>query len=279
MLRPLAVSLVVAGMAVLLLASCGASGGGASSTSTPTPGSTAAIEGGGAQRLPTVPKPSKQVSPTPSAALSQQQFAAQVFNDVQAMWSREFAKAGIRYRPARLVEYSSVVHTSCGTQPSDVGPFYCPADGTVYLDLTFLTAPQQHIGATGDFARAYIIAHELGHHVQNLLGISSRAATVEQHDPAAANAVSVRVELQADCLADVWAHSTYDRKLLEPGDLEQALKAAAAVGDDFQQRLSGGQVEPESWSHGSSAQRQQWLQTGFHTGSPGSCDTLPPAAA
>lgn len=206
--------------------------------------------------------------------MTQQQYATAVFSDVQAMWSREFSRAGIHYRPARLVLFSSQVNTSCGTQPSEVGPFYCPADDGVYIDLAFLTALQQHLGAPGDFARAYIIGHEVGHHVQNLLGISSRATAAQHANPEHANAISVRVELQADCLAGVWAHSAYQRQLLRPGDLEDALTAAAAVGDDFQQSLASGQVEPDNWSHGSSAQRVHWLQTGFDSGDVGSCDTF-----
>ncbi|MBO0702677.1 MAG: neutral zinc metallopeptidase [Candidatus Dormibacteraeota bacterium] len=212
--------------------------------------------------------------PTPAPTLTQEQFATAVFNDVEAMWAREFANAGVTYHPARLVLFSQVVPTACGTQESDVGPFYCPADGTVYMDLAFLTAMQEFLRAPGDFARAYIIAHEVGHHVQNVLGISARAQAEQQRDPTSASAISVRVELQADCLAGVWAHSAYERNLIGQNEIEQALRAAASVGDDYQAKLAGHQVEPDNWSHGSSAQRQEWLERGFKSGDPGHCDTF-----
>lgn len=256
-------------VAVLLLSACGTT----AANPTPSPSGRAAIEGGTIDRLPTAPAPPRP-TPTPAATLSQDQFATAVFNDIQTMWSQEFGRAGITYHPARLVLYSAQVATACGTETSEVGPFYCPADGSVYLDLDFLTAMQQFLGAEGDFARAYIIAHELGHHVQNLLGISARANAAKQQSPPQANAISVRVELQADCLAGVWAHSAYQRNLLSPGDMDQALRAAASVGDDYQQHLSGQQVQPENWTHGSSAQRQQWLQRGFDTGKADDCDTF-----
>lgn len=256
-------------IAVAVLSACGST----AAKPSPSPSGRAAIEGGSIDRLPTAPAPSRP-QPTPAAALTQDQFATAIFNDAQAMWSREFSSAGVTYHQARLVLFSSEVATACGTQASDVGPFYCPADGSVYLDLAFLTAMQRALGAEGDFARAYIIAHELGHHVQNLLGITVRAAAAKQQSPPQANAISVRVELQADCLAGVWAHTTYQRNLLSPGDMEQALRAAAAVGDDYQQRLSGRQVQPENWTHGSSAQRQEWLQRGFESGKADDCDTF-----
>ncbi len=258
-------------IAVLLLSACGSTA--AKSSPSPSPSGSAAIEGGSIDHLPTVPAPARpQAAPAPT--LTQDQFATSVFNDVQAMWAQEFRRAGITYHAARLVLYSSQVATACGTETSEVGPFYCPADGTVYLDLAFLTAMQQFLNAEGDFARAYIIAHELGHHVQNVLGITVRSAAAKQRNPPQANAISVRVELQADCLAGVWAHSAYQRNLVQPGDMEQALGAAAAVGDDYQQHLSGQQVQPENWTHGSSAQRQQWLQRGFDSGKADDCDTF-----
>lgn len=260
--------------ALLLLTACGALGAGTADKPSPTPSDTSSIEGGSIDRLPSVP--AAVPTPTPAAAPdpTEAEFATAIFNDVQAMWAQEFSQARIQYHAARLVLYSTLVDTACGTEKADVGPFYCPADDTVYLDLAFLTLMQRHIGAEGDFARAYIIAHEMGHHVQNLLGISSRAQTLMQQRPGQANAISVRVELQADCLAGVWAHSTYQRGLVTQGDFEQALNAAAAVGDDLQQQLSGGQVEPENWTHGSSAQRMAWLQRGFDSGRADDCDTF-----
>ena len=255
--------------AVLLLSACG----GTAAKPTPSPSGQATIEGESIDRLPTAPGPARP-TPTPAATLTQDQYATAVFNDVQSMWSQEFRRAGVTYHAARLVLFSSEVATACGTETSEVGPFYCPADGSVYLDLAFLTAMQQFLNAEGDFARAYIIAHEMGHHVQNLLGISVRANAAKQQNPPQANAISVRVELQADCLAGVWAHSAYQRDLVKPGDMEQALRAAASVGDDFQSHLAGQHVQPENWTHGSSAQRQQWLQGGFDGGRADDCDTF-----
>lgn len=256
-------------VAVVLLSACGST----AARPSPSPSGRGAIEGETIDRLPTAPAPERP-QPSPATALTQDEFATAVFNDIQAMWSQEFRRAGVTYHAARLVLYSAQVATACGTETSEVGPFYCPADGSVYLDLQFLTAMQQFLNAEGDFARAYIIAHELGHHVQNLLGITVRTAAAQQQNPPQANAISVRVELQADCLAGVWAHSAYQRNLLGSNEMEQALRAAAAVGDDYQQHLSGRQVQPENWTHGSSAQRQEWLKRGFDTGKPDDCDTF-----
>jgi uncharacterized protein len=144
----------------------------------------------------------------------------------------------------------------------------------VYLDISFFKSLEAQFGTTGDFAEAYVVAHEVGHHVQNLTGISGRVAAADQANPANANALSVRVELQADCLAGVWAHSAYQRDLLEPGDIEEALHAAEVVGDDFLAHASGAAVDPDSWTHGSSAQRQQWFTTGYEKGTPDDCDTF-----
>lgn len=256
-------------IALVVLAGCGSP----AAAPSPSPSNESRIEGQSIDRLPPVAPP-RTPQPTPATALTQEQFATAIFNDVQAMWAREFGNAGLPYHGARFVLFSSAVPTACGTQQSEVGPFYCPADGSVYMDLTFLAALQQHIGAPGDFARAYIIAHEVAHHVQNLLGISSRATAAQHRDPTQANAISVRVELQADCLAGVWAHSAYRRDLVTTSDMQQALRAAAAVGDDFQQKLGGQQVQPEQWTHGSSAQRQEWLQRGFNSGKADDCDTF-----
>lgn len=178
------------------------------------------------------------------------------------------------YHPARLVLFSSAVRTACGTESAKVGPFYCPADQTVYLDPSFFDEMEQRFGVTGDFAQAYVVAHELGHHIQLLTGVTQQVAKLQQEMPTAANALSVRTELQADCYAGVWAHSTYERKLLEPGDLDEALHAAAAVGDDFLQQSATGSVQPEKWTHGSSRQREEWLLTGYRTGKPADCDTF-----
>lgn len=269
---------VGAAATLALLAACGSSQ--PSAPSAPAPSTNHAgpgdIEGSDAVKLPTAP-PAPSPVPLPSPPLTaagQRQFVTAVFNDIEATWSRSFAQAGLLYTPARLMIFTSSVVTSCGPQTSEVGPFYCSSDLSVYLDLRFFDALGQQLGVTGDFAHAYVIAHEVGHHIQNLLGVTERVARAGQQDPTLVNSLSVRVELQADCLAGVWAHSTYQRNLLESGDLAEALTAAAVVGDDFLQNLSRGQIEPDNWTHGSSAQRQRWLTTGFETGRPAACDTF-----
>jgi predicted metalloprotease len=187
----------------------------------------------------------------------------------------QFHRAGLTYHRARLTIFSQQVHTACGTQPADVGPFYCPASFGVYLDPTFFAALSRKVGVhLGDVAQAYVVAHEVGHHVQTLLGITQQKAAADQQDPAGANARSVRFELQADCFAGVWMHSVYRRGELTDADLEKALVAAAVVGDDFFRNAEGQSRPREDWTHGSSAQRQQWLKTGFEEGRPDACDTF-----
>jgi uncharacterized protein len=177
--------------------------------------------------------------------------------------------------PARLTIFHDEVHTACGTQSASVGPFYCPADRGVYLDTRFFDALGQTVGVRlGAFARAYVVAHEVAHHVQVLLGITGRVRAADEQDPAGKNGRSVRLELQADCLAGIWKHATYQRGQLDQTDFEDALRAAAVVGDDFQQRNATGTISPEDWTHGSSAQRQHWLTTGFEQGQPAACDTF-----
>jgi predicted metalloprotease len=195
-----------------------------------------------------------------------------VFADAQRLWSDEFRAAGLTYAPAGLMMFVSSVHSGCGTH-TDVGPFYCGADRTIYLDLGFFDLLARQAGL-GGFAQAYIIGHEFGHHVQHLLGIDRRVAAANQANPSGENALSVRVELQADCLAGVWAHSSYTRGELSVSDLEGKLRAAALIGDDFQARAAGRPVDPGLFTHGSSAQRQHWLRTGFDSGDPGACDTF-----
>jgi predicted metalloprotease len=198
-----------------------------------------------------------------------------VFNDAQRLWQHEFTAGGIPYAGARLTLFTNAVHSGCGPQ-ENVGPFFCPANRGIYLDLAFfhLLATQAGVGR---FAQAYIVGHEFGHHVQHLLGIDRQVAVLNQHDPAGESARSVRVELQADCLAGVWAHSSAARGELTAGDMRDALRAAAIVGDDFQQRAAGRIVDSAMWTHGSSAQRQRWLIAGFESGRPSSCDTFSPA--
>jgi uncharacterized protein len=247
----------------------------ASSTATATAESDQDIEGDVLDRLPKVPAASTPTHPTSPNGTGGDAFLRAVFDDVQAMWQREFEQIGVHYVPARLTIFRDEVHTACGTQPATVGPFYCPADHGVYLDTRFFDALGQQVGVRlGDFARAYVVGHEVGHHVQVLLGISHRVALADKQDPAGTNARSVRVELQADCFAGVWKHSSYQRDELTAQDFEDALRAAAVVGDDFQQRAAGGTITPETWTHGSSAQRQHWLTVGFEEGRPGACDTF-----
>jgi predicted metalloprotease len=198
-------------------------------------------------------------------------FVSFVLDDAQDVWQRQL---GGSYRPAKLVLFRDAVRSACGFAESATGPFYCPADEKVYIDLGFYEELQQRFGAPGDFAQAYVLAHEIGHHVQNVLGTEAETRRARTARADLANELSVRLELQADCYAGVWAASTRERELLEQGDVEEGLGAAAAVGDDRLQRMGGGRVVPESFTHGSSEQRQRWFQRGFDTGRPDACDTF-----
>jgi len=203
------------------------------------------------------------------------QFVSFVLDDAQNEWKQLLpAQAGVPYSDAKLVLFRDAVNSACGLAQSASGPFYCPADQKVYIDLGFYDELKNRFGAAGDFAQAYVLTHEIGHHVQNLLGIDSQVRRAQQSNPGAANELSVRLELQADCLAGVWGHSTEQRNILEQGDAEKALNAAAAIGDDRLQRMSGRQVTPESFTHGTSAQRVQWFQTGFNSGNLSACNTF-----
>jgi uncharacterized protein len=199
------------------------------------------------------------------------EFASAVLADTEDTWSALFQAAGKSYERPKLVLFTEAVASACGQASSAVGPFYCPRDHKLYLDLTFFSELDRRFGAPGDFAQAYVIAHEIGHHVQNQLGIFDRA----QRRGGDANQQSVLTELQADCLAGVWAHhADKQRHLLEPGDLDEGLGAASAVGDDTLQRRSGGSVRPESFTHGTSEQRKHWFRRGMQSGSLDSCDTF-----
>jgi uncharacterized protein len=201
------------------------------------------------------------------------EFAAAVLGLTEETWGEVFAGRGADYREPTLVLFDRATPSACGFGSAAVGPFYCPADERIYLDLTFFDELDRRFGAEGDFAEAYVIAHEVGHHVQNLLGISDQVRGEQRRlGEADANELSVRLELQADCLAGVWGAS--HRDLLEPGDVEEGLAAAAAIGDDTLQRTGGGEVQPESWTHGSSAQRVRWLRRGLESGDPDRCDTF-----
>lgn len=257
------------GVIVVLLITVLGGGGGGGSSPFNIPGSGSldnATSAGGSEVTQTIPSdrdPDKDL----------RDFSAFVVSDVQDAWSQIFADAGQQYRRAQLVLFRQGVNTGCGSATSAVGPFYCPADEKVYIDLSFYSAMRNQLGASGDFAWAYVIAHELGHHVQTLLGTSSQVSQAQQQDPSEANQLSVRLELQADCYAGVWGQTTFQRGILEGGDLEEGLNAAAAVGDD---RLQGGSgaLNPDSFTHGTSEQRMRWFRNGFDSGAPGDCDTF-----
>ena len=197
-----------------------------------------------------------------------------VLDDVQKNWGEIFAAHGRQYRRAKLVLYRDMTYSGCGTAQESTGPFYCPEDEKVYIDLGFWQELKRFGGDTGDFAQAYVVAHELGHHVQKLLGIEQRMRRLSQQDEGEQNPLSVDLELQADCFAGVWGHSTEQRNIVHPDDIAGALRAAAAVGDDHLQKMSGRAVSPESWTHGSSAQRQEWFKRGLDGGDVNSCTTF-----
>ena len=194
-----------------------------------------------------------------------------ILDDVQDTWRDRFPALGSTYPDARLVVFRELTESACGLGQAAMGPFYCPGDRQVYIDLAFYDELRVRFGAPGDFAQAYVIAHEIGHHVQNVLGIEARIRESQRQSPGDANALSVRMELQADCLAGIWGYAAGQRGLLEPGDLEEGLNAAAAIGDDRIQRQGGGRVSPESFTHGTSAQRVEWLRRGLESGRPEAC--------
>jgi uncharacterized protein len=202
------------------------------------------------------------------------QFVSFVLDDAQSTWDAAFQRAGASYQPAKLVLFRGGTPTGCGVGQSAMGPFYCPLDEKVYLDLDFFAELDRRFGAPGDFAQAYVIAHELGHHVQHLQGIDERVRQFQRGNPDVANQMSVRMELQADCYAGVWAHSANQRGKLESGDIQEGLGAASAVGDDRIQQRTQGRVNAESFTHGSAQQRSQWFMRGFESGSSSSCDTF-----
>jgi predicted metalloprotease len=202
------------------------------------------------------------------------QFVEDVLADVQDYWTEAFSGSGKTYERAKLVLFSGATQSGCGAANSATGPFYCPADNRVYLDTEFFAQLHQQFGAPGDFAQAYVIAHEVGHHVQTLLGTNAAVQQESQKNPKKANELSVRLELQADCYAGAWGHSAQQRGILDAGDLEEALVAAAAIGDDRLQEQAGVDINQDTWTHGSSEQRTKWFKTGFDTGDPSKCDTF-----
>jgi predicted metalloprotease len=205
------------------------------------------------------------------------EFSTYVFNDTQDTWTAIMRKDGRGYDRAQLVLYSGAVSTDgCGSATSAVGPFYCPADSRVYLDLSFYEDMRRQLDAPGDFAWAYVIAHEIGHHMQNLLGTNARVAELERDNPDDANELSVRTELQADCYAGVWGATVFAEGDLEEGDLDEAFTATEAIGDDRLAREAGRGVNPDSFTHGTSEQRRHWFEVGYRSGDPAACDTFSP---
>ena len=201
-------------------------------------------------------------------------FMGGVLDDVQNTWTEIYAASGAVYEPAKLVLFTGREASGCGTATSQIGPHYCPLDKYIYIDLAFYDELARRFRAEGDFAQAYVLAHEVAHHVQNISGIMDEVRRLQQQYPEDANEFSIRLELQADCLAGVWAYTAYERDLLERGDLEEGLTAAAAVGDDRIQSQANGMVNPETWTHGSSEQRVEWFRVGFDSGDPNACDTF-----
>jgi predicted metalloprotease len=234
-----------------------------------------ALLGGGGGGSPNAP-----VARQPNPARDQReqplvQFVSFVLDDTQKTWQQILPQqAGRPYRHAKLVLFRNYTQSGCGGAESATGPFYCPADEKVYIDLGFYDELKQRFGAPGEFAQAYVLAHEIGHHIQKIVGTEARVRQMNQGSRRMDNALSVKVELQADCFAGVWAHSTQQRNLLEQGDIQSALGAAAAVGDDRLQKMSTGHVAPDSFTHGSSAQRTHWFEQGFDSGSIAACNTF-----
>lgn len=276
--RAWALAIALIGSA-LVVVGCGSSHNSLTSTSPATHSSTTSkvsegsLSGNDLKKLPKA-SAATRAAPSPSADSTtvDRAFLETTFDDVQHFWDREFSDAGLTYKPARLTIFSGKVDSGCGEQ-KDVGPFYCPANHGIYLDVGFFDLLARRAGL-GGFAQAYVIGHEFGHHIQQLLGIHGRVAAANEANPAGRNARSVRVELQADCLAGVWAHSAYTRDELTVSDLEEKLRTAALIGDDFAARSAGKPIDPGLFTHGSSAQRQRWLRTGFESGDPDACDTF-----
>lgn len=223
------------------------------------------------------PTETRPATSEPHAVANDREFqlVSFVLDDVQQTWDKMLPEqANVPYRHAKLVLFRDYTDSGCGTAQSATGPFYCPEDEKVYIDLSFFDELKSRFGAPGEFAQAYVIAHEIGHHVQKLLGIEGKVQRLRRQEPAEANPLSVRLELQADCFAGVWGHSTEQRRIIDQSDVRAGLEAAAAVGDDRLQRMASGHVSPESFTHGSSAQRMHWFQTGLDSGQISACNTF-----
>ncbi|MDQ3189189.1 MAG: zinc metallopeptidase [Pseudomonadota bacterium] len=230
---------------------------------------------GMAETAQTVQETRAPQGPAKAPADAEGRFISGVLLDTEKTWNKLFQQLGRNYAEPKVVIFEQGTRTACGVGQSAMGPFYCPLDQSVYIDLSFYRALQEKFKAPGDFAQAYVIAHEVGHHVQNQLGIMEKTQALRQRlNQAQSNALSVRLELQADCFAGVWAHHAGNRKLLEAGDVEEAMRAAAAIGDDNIQRRTQGQIVPESFTHGSSEQRTRWFMVGAKSGQIAACNTF-----
>ena len=230
---------------------------------------------------PQAPAAENPLDPASDPQADMADFMSVVLDDNQAMWAEIFSSSGRQYQNAQLVLFTGFTDSACGGADARMGPHYCPLDQQVYLDLEFFEELSQRFGATGDLAPAYVLSHEIAHHVQNLLGINEQVRQLQQQDPSQANDLSIRMELQADCFAGVWASTVFVGQLqtgediaLDPGEISEALEAAAAVGDDRIQMATQGRIDPESFNHGTSEQRQRWFQTGYDQGDPNVCDTF-----
>jgi predicted metalloprotease len=228
------------------------------------------LSGGGTS----APRAAVRSQPSLPAEQSEVEFVTFVINDVQRTWAQLLPQAGTSYRHTTLVLFRDLTQSACGTAQSATGPFYCPEDEKVYIDLGFFQELRERFGAPGEFAQAFVLAHEIGHHVQKLLGIEGQVHRLSRGDPAQVNPLSVKLELQADCFAGVWGNATQQRKLIDDADIADGLRAAASVGDDRLQRMATGHVSRESFTHGSSAQRTEWFRRGLESGSLKSCDTF-----
>jgi predicted metalloprotease len=270
----------------VLATACGSSDS-PSSTATPTATATATatvtataapadarIEAAAVERMPEVPADAVTLPAPVSTKVHDPALLHSAFASSEAMWNREFSDAGARYQHAKLVFFHTTVRTPCGEQSRETGPFYCPPAHGVYLNTDFFDALARTYGLSSGFAAGYITAHEVAHHVQELLGVHRRVAAANQADPEGANARSVQVELQADCYAGIWLHTVSARGELTENDVADITRAAAVVGDDFQRNQAGVELAPETWTHGSSEQRVRWVLTGLQSGLPASCDTF-----
>ncbi|HYP84388.1 KPN_02809 family neutral zinc metallopeptidase [Variovorax sp.] len=230
------------------------------------------LSGGGGP----APQVQQGPAPAPPAQDHEAQFASVVLRNTEEVWGGVFRQAGAAYQAPKLVLFRGAIQTACGAGQSAMGPFYCPGDQKIYIDLGFFDTLSRQLGAPGEFARAYVIAHEVGHHVQDELGITGKVDQARSRmSPTQANALSVRVELQADCFAGIWAHhSQQSKQWLDPGDIESAMNAAQKIGDDALQRSAGRAVVPDSFTHGTSAQRQRWFGNGYRSGQVQDCDTF-----